>query len=262
MNLFNSVRIQTPESVELEFALAGIGSRAVALLIDYVVLSLTLLIAFWLWILALSLIQQWDIFLSVDGTTLQLWITAIAGLLAFALYIGYFAGFETFWYGQTPGKRYSKIRVIRDDGQPIRLFQATLRSLVRPVDDIFFLGFFCILLGEKEKRIGDWLAGALVVQVEARVAGKGLSVAESAKTIGGELLELVDYDRIAPDDFATVREYLQRRSFLTEAARREVSLKLARQLKEKTQLESLPSEMTGETFLEAIYWSYQQRNQQ
>ena len=261
MNLFNSVRIQTPESVELEFTLAGVGSRAVALLIDYTVLSATLLLALWLWILALAQLQQWDAILAIDSDTIQLWVTAVSGLLAFALYVGYFVGFETLWYGQTPGKRYGKIRVIRDDGQPVRLFQATLRSLARPIDDIFFLGFFCILVGKQEKRIGDWLAGTLVVQVDPRTASKGLTVTDLAKAISTSLIERIDYDRISPDDFATVREYLQRRDFLTEAARQDVSLKIARQLKEKAKLDSLPAEMTADVFLEAVYWSYQQRNQ-
>ena len=260
MDLFNSVRIQTPESVELEFTLAGVGSRGVALIIDYIVLGGMLLVSFWLWLLALTQLSEWDTVLSVDTDTLELWITAISSLLAFALYVGYFVGFETIWYGQTPGKRYSKIRVIRDDGQPVRLFQATLRSIARPIDDILFLGFFCVLLGKREKRIGDWLAGTLVVQVDARPPSEGVVVTEAAKTIGGNLVEIMNFDLVSPDDFATVREYLQRRGFLTEAARRDVSITLARKIKEKTKLASLPTEMTGDTFLEAVYWSYQQRN--
>ncbi|PZO22249.1 MAG: hypothetical protein DCF25_03375 [Leptolyngbya foveolarum] len=261
MNLFNSVRIQTPESVELEFTLAGVGSRAVALVIDYTVLGVALLLTFWLWILVLTQLSQWDAILSIDTDTLQLWTTAISSVLAFGLYVGYFVGFETAWYGQTPGKRYAKIRVIRDDGQPVRLFQATLRSLIRPIDDIFFLGFFCILLSNREKRIGDWLAGTLVVQVDSRTAGQGLFVSEEAKAVGSDLLTRLNFDLISPDDFATVREYLQRRSFLTETARQDVGLQLARQLKGKAQLKSLPTEMTANNFLEAVYWSYQQRNQ-
>jgi uncharacterized RDD family membrane protein YckC len=85
-----------------------------------------------------------DAVLSIATETLQLWITAIFLVLLFALYIGYFVLFETLWFGQSPGKRYTKIRVIRDDGQPERITQATLRSLLRPVDDILFVGFFCI----------------------------------------------------------------------------------------------------------------------
>lgn len=42
MPFFNRVRLQTPESVELEFTIAGIGNRAYDLLIDYIVLGLIL----------------------------------------------------------------------------------------------------------------------------------------------------------------------------------------------------------------------------
>ena len=40
MNLFKTITIRTPESVELEFTLAGIGNRALALLIDYLLVAL------------------------------------------------------------------------------------------------------------------------------------------------------------------------------------------------------------------------------
>ncbi len=259
MGLFNRVKIRTPESVELEFSLAGIGSRAVALFIDYTVLGLGLLILFWLGIFVITQLSQWERLLWVDTDTIQLWALAILSVLMFALYVGYFVGFETAWYGQTPGKRYAKIRVIRDDAQPVRLFQATLRSLVRPVDDILFIGFFFILLGKDEKRIGDWLAGTLVVQMDSRTATEGIVISERAKEIGKILLETSDVARISPDDFATIREYLQRRGLLIPTARRDVSTQLARSLKEKLNMDALPMEMTPETFLEAAYWGYQQQ---
>lgn len=259
MGLFNRIKIRTPESVELEFSLAGIGSRAVALFIDYTVLAISLLLLFWLGLFVLAQLSQWDSLLGVDSETLVLWALAILSVLMFALYVGYFVGFETAWYGQTPGKRYAKIRVIRDDAQPVRLFQATLRSLVRPVDDILFIGFFFILLGKNEKRIGDWLAGTLVVQMDSRTATEGILVSDRAKDISRTLLEISNIASLSPDDFATVREYLQRRGLLIPTARREVSTQLARSLKEKLSMDMLPVEMTPETFLEAAYWGYQQQ---
>ena len=259
MSLFNRIKIRTPESVELEFALAGIGSRAVALFIDYIVLGISLLLLFWLGVFVIAQLSQWNSLLGVESETLQLWALAILSVLMFALYVGYFVGFETAWYGQTPGKRYAKIRVIRDDAQPVRLFQATLRSLVRPVDDILFIGFFFILLGKNEKRIGDWLAGTLVVQMDSRTATEGILVSDRAKDISKTLLETSNIASISPDDFATVREYLQRRGLLIPTARREVSTQLARRLKEKLSMDTLPTEMTPETFLEAAYWGYQQQ---
>ena len=261
MSLFNTIKIETPESVELEFALAGVGSRAVALIIDYVILSFSLLLIFWFSIYVLSQLSQLEMWASVDTATIQLWVLAIAGLILFAVYIGYFVGFETAWYGQTPGKRYAKIRVIQDDAQPVRIFQTTLRSLLRPVDDIMFIGFFCILFTRKEKRLGDWLAGTLVVQIDPDNTKKQITTSAEAKAMGATLIEVMEFDRVSPDDFATVRSYLQRRPMLTAIARKEVSLQLARQMKDKVKLETLPTEMTADTFLEAVYWGYQERNQ-
>ncbi|MGB3137351.1 MAG: RDD family protein [Nodosilinea sp.] len=258
MPLFNTVTIRTPESVELEFVLAGVGSRAVALSLDYLclgagLLGLTLFYSFL--IVRLAAIES---ILSIPSARIQLWVTAIAAVLAFALYIGYFALVETWWYGQTPGKRYAKIRVIRDDGQPERLPQATLRSLLRPVDDVLFIGFFCILLSKTEKRVGDWLAGTLVVQTDPG-ANSRIQIAERSQAIGKDLLALVDITRLSPDDFATVREFLQRRRAMTPKAKALVSDQLARHFKNRLALETLPAEMTNDSFLEALYSAYQHK---
>jgi uncharacterized RDD family membrane protein YckC len=258
MRLFNTITIRTPESVELEFVLAGVGSRAVALTLDYLCLGAGLLTLAIAYSFLLVRLLELEAVLTIPSPTLQLWITAIAALLAFGIYIGYFVLFETWWYGQTPGKRYAKIRVIRDDGQPERLPQATLRSLLRPIDDIFFVGFFCILLGKTEKRVGDWLAGTLVVQTDPATSGQ-IQVSERAQTIGKDLLSLADVTRLTPDDCATVREFLQRRQAMSTKAKTLVSDQLARRFKDQLGLETLPTEMTTDTFLEALYWAYQQR---
>ncbi len=259
MALFNTVTIRTPESVELEFVLAGVGSRAVALILDYLCLGTGLLGLAIVYSFFLVRLLAMESVLAIPSQTVQLWVTAIAALLAFALYIGYFVLFETWWFGQTPGKRYAKIRVIRDDGQPERLPQATLRSLLRPIDDILFIGFFCIVLSKTEKRLGDWLAGTLVVQTDPVTSGT-IQVPERSQAIGTDLLALVDLTRLSPDDFATVREFLQRRPAMSPKAKTLVSDQLARRCKDQLALETLPTEMTTDTFLEALYWAYQQRD--
>jgi uncharacterized RDD family membrane protein YckC len=258
MALFNTITIRTPESVELEFVLAGVGSRAVALTLDYLCLGAGLLGLAIVYSVLLVRLLAVEALLGIASETVQLWVTAIAALLAFFLYIGYFTLFETAWYGQTPGKRYAKIRVIRDDGQPERLPQATLRSLLRPIDDILFIGFFCIVLGKTEKRLGDWLAGTLVVQTDPVKSGE-IEVPERSQAIGTDLLALVEITRLSPDDFATLREFLQRRSALSPRASALVSDQLAHRFKDQLALETLPTEMTASTFLEALYWAYQQR---
>jgi uncharacterized RDD family membrane protein YckC len=256
MALFNTVTIRTPESVDLEFVLAGIGSRAVALLIDYVCLGLGLLGLALAYSFLLVQLMANPTILGIESDTLGLWLTAIASVLAFALYVGYFVLFETSWYGQTPGKRYAKIRVIRDNGQPARLPQATLRSLLRPVDDMLFIGFFAILLGKTEQRLGDWLAGTLVVQVDPKAPGQ-ITIPERSQLIGQDLLTLASLDQLRPDDMATIRAFLQRRSAMSPKAQNQVSSQLAHRFKAQLKVESLPTEMTASTFLEALYWAYQ-----
>lgn len=260
MNLFNTIKIQTPESVELEFVLAGIGSRALALVMDYLIITLSLSV---LSVVASIFRAQFVAIATwLGGSTdsVELWLTAIFLALSFAIASGYFVGFECLWQGQTPGKRFSKIRVIRDNGQPEGLFQATLRALVRPVDDSLFLGFFCILLSQQEKRIGDWLAGTLVVQVGEPESRQDLQISEAAKSLSAYLEEEADMGELLMDDFTIIREYLQRRTSLNSEARKSLSLKLARQVRSVLALENLPRDnMPADEFLEAVYWAYQQQ---
>lgn len=260
MTLFKTITIQTPESVELEFTLAGIGNRALALLVDYFAVFLLL-----------SLVSIFTSFISEQLTSillalgsgsegLDLWLVAIALLATAAIYWGYFVGFEAYWQGQTPGKRLTKIRVINDNGKPEGIFQATLRSLLRPVDDILFIGFFCILFSPQEKRIGDWLAGTLVVQSETVVGEAQIKASPAAQTLAAELMTQANVGNLLPDDFATLREYLLRRKILTDAARKELSVQLAQQLQEIIELERLPqTQLPAEQFLEAIYVAYQKQ---
>jgi uncharacterized RDD family membrane protein YckC len=260
MRFFNRVTLQTPESVELEFTLAGIGNRAYALLIDYLVWGLLLIGFFITWAIFSS--QLLEAIEKLVGTNrqLELWLVAIQLLISFFIYVGYFVVFETLWQGQTPGKRFAKIRVICDDGKPIRLQQSTLRSLLRPVDDLFFLGVFFIVLGKREKRIGDLVAGTLVIQEEQPVASSSFPISKEAETLATQLLIDADFSGMLPEDFAVIREYLQRRAAMIPAARAELSRQLAHQSKEVIALEKVPKGVTANQFLEAVYLAYQQQS--
>lgn len=257
MDLFNTIRIETPESTELEFTLAGIGNRAFALVIDYIILNLSLLAllvipSFLLYVFSIEeAVGWWDI-----GSQL---VVAITALVVYGLYVGYFVSFETLWQGQTPGKRRAKIRVIRDNAQPVGLFQSTLRALLRPVDDILFVGFLFILLGKREKRLGDWLASTLVVQMEHAEDGKGPELSDQSAALATRLLSESDFSPMLPDDFATVKEYLQRRSRMSTPARSKLSIQLAERVQEKLDMEPRAWNVTADVFLEAVYLAYQQQ---
>ena len=260
MRFFNRVTLQTPESVELEFTLAGIGNRAYALLIDYLVWGLLLIGFFITWAIFSSQLLEFLENLVGTNRQLELWLIAIQLLITFFIYVGYFVVFETLWQGQTPGKRFTKIRVICDDGKPIRLQQSTLRSLLRPIDDIFFLGVFFIVLGKREKRLGDLVAGTLVIQEEQPVSSSNFPVSKEAEALATQLLMDADFSGMLPEDFAVIREYLQRRAAMIPAARAELSRQLAHQSKDVIALEKVPKGVTANQFLEAVYLAYQRQS--
>lgn len=259
MDFFNQFKIETPESVELEFTLAGIGNRVYAFVIDMIVLGLIITILLIIAAFFLFNIPIISSLFGIEEEQVSLWILAIQFFIIFATYVGYFVLFETLWQGETPGKRFVKIRVIQDNGRPITLQQATLRALFRPVDDLFFLGLLFVILGKREKRIGDWVAGTLIIQEAKGKKGTDLTVSQEAENLTKYLQNNTDLSRLLPEDFATLRRYLQRRDEMFTEARMELARKLAYQVKDIIGLQEIPEGTTSNLFLEAVYLAYQKQ---
>jgi uncharacterized RDD family membrane protein YckC len=154
----DKLTIDTPEQVHLEFMLAGIGSRFMAAFLDAIIEALIYLALFLLSLLWSSA--------GLLGGNRSIWWTALVTLILFCIYWGYHAIFEALWKGQTPGKRFAKIRVIKDSGRPINAFEAISRNLVRFIDFLpmfYGVGVVTMLLNAKHRRLGDYVAGTLVV---------------------------------------------------------------------------------------------------
>ncbi len=146
--------IDTPEQVHLEFVLAGVGSRFMAAFLDILIEAILYLVL--LIFTGLNLLH---------GSN-SVWWEAIAVLVVFCINWGYYALFEALWKGQTPGKRWAGIRVIKESGRPINAFEAISRNLVRAVDFLpvlYGVGVITMLLNAKHRRLGDYVAGTLVV---------------------------------------------------------------------------------------------------
>ncbi|MGK7949365.1 MAG: RDD family protein [Xenococcaceae cyanobacterium] len=259
MGFLNKIELQTPESVELEFTLAGIGNRAYALIIDYIILGFTLFLSLVLTIfLNYQLNSGLGIFLGDLQNKFLQWLWAIEALVAFTIYIGYFVILETIYQGQTPGKKRIKIRVVSDDGKPVKLSQATLRALFRPIDDFFFIGVLFIVFGKKEQRIGDLIAGTIVIQDETNLKSADFPISDVAKDLAIQLRIEADIENLFPEDFATIRDYLQRRKQMILKYQHQLSRKLASQVREIINLEKIPDNYSNNQFLEAVYLAYQQ----
>jgi uncharacterized RDD family membrane protein YckC len=253
MKFLNRVKAQTPESVELEFVLAGVGNRTYALMIDYLIWSSILLLLLVIWGFLFSQLA----WLQVDP--MRQWLAAIQVLILFAVYIGYFILFETLWRGQTPGKRYVKIRVIRDDGRNVGIQQSILRSLLRPIDDILCLGLLFILFTAQEKRLGDWVAGTILIQEGQAVTNQKITLSPAASDLAVRLTEIGRVVSLTPDEFATIRKYLYRYPTLTPAAKTQVSDRLAQQLLERLELADRPPTRDAHLMIEAVFLAYQQQ---
>lgn len=153
----DKLTIDTPEQVHLEFSLAGIGSRFMATLLDSI-LQLLLYIAVWA---GAALIASAPL-----GRLSERWVIGLVIFAGFVITWGYYAIFESVWKGQTPGKRWAGIRVIKDSGRPITPYEAAARNLVRIIDYLpgfYGVGIVTMLLNDKHRRVGDYVAGTLVV---------------------------------------------------------------------------------------------------
>ena len=161
----DQLNIATPEQVDLRFPIAGVGSRFLAVLADH---ALQLLVYIILGLILYATSATTSIGNAVDrqSATAQKWIAALFILFNFLLFWGYFALFEAFWNGQTPGKRLLKLRVLKDSGRAITLFEALARNLLRIVDyfpGLYLVGVITMLCNRENKRLGDLVAATIVV---------------------------------------------------------------------------------------------------
>ncbi len=157
-DLYEKLDVQTPEQISLQFSLAGLGSRALALLVDSLIqLVVTIAIALIIAYFGRSLRLYW--------VWASNWMTAAVVFLFFCIYWGYFALFEILWSGQTPGKRQAQIRVISNSGRPITVFEGVSRNFLRAIDSLFFYGVAALAAGldKENRRLGDMVAGTVVV---------------------------------------------------------------------------------------------------
>jgi len=240
-------RIRTPENIELTFQLAGLGDRVLAQLID---LCITTSLFYSLWLLLGVLFfagTLGGLNLSALSGSLSTFLLAMAIVASGLLNVAYYVYFELRWQGQTPGKRWSGLRVLRDNGQPLEFKSVLIRNIVRLVDQFFGLGLVVILCNAQEKRLGDFAAGTIVVKDSVRPA--------LAPQIAIEALPFLNLSRLKPQDYVYLAEFLNRRDSLEDSARNRVAERLAQRYAELLE-EPLPTD--SEAFLVRIYASYGQ----
>jgi uncharacterized RDD family membrane protein YckC len=250
MEPLDKLTIDTPEQTSLEFPLAGIGSRFVAMAVDT---AIQIIAGFVLMIGILVTSPTWRFL----GNRAQVW--AFAGLIigGFLIYYGYFIFFESIWNGQTPGKRYAQLRVMKDDGRPINAQDAFARNLLRIVDQLPFLYGFAIIsvfFSKQNKRLGDFVAGTVVVHEKTVELARPFQ----ATTVDATA-PVYDVSRITPDELRLIETFLQRRDSFDPALRGSMAAQITARIgaKLEVQVRGWPA---NEKFLEAVHTQYRSTN--
>jgi uncharacterized RDD family membrane protein YckC len=217
----DQISIVTPEGVALTLTLAGLGSRAIALMLDWCVrlpILIVVLVAFRA---------------SNAGAIGDIGIYITAFLLIYV----YDVAFEAFWGGRTPGKRWTSLRVLHIDGRPESIGSAAVRNVIRLVDflpAIYIAGATSIIATTNNQRLGDLSAGTIVVrEPRAPKAPKPprqthrVAAPRPAPPTTADALPAWDVTAVTPTDLATVRMFLERRDVLAARARADLAQRLA-----------------------------------
>ncbi|TFJ93739.1 RDD family protein [Lentibacillus salicampi] len=250
-----NVSVKTPEFVSLDFKLAGLGSRAGAMIID----QLLLMIFNILTILILVFATQADFITFMNGSTVPL---AIGIILIFIMNWGYFFVSEYFFGGKTLGKRLLEIRVIQDNGHSITLLSSLIRNLLRIIDMMppaYFIGIIMVFFHSKHKRLGDIVAGTIVVHERKGKSATKSSLIEKEIEARGLTKESLSIDDWALRSFGMkewklVRRYSERLLQLEEADRLQLTKELATVLFPKIGLE--PENMNNQEIEDTLLALY------
>jgi uncharacterized RDD family membrane protein YckC len=245
--------LRTPEQIDLQYDLAGIGSRFMAMALDSLIQSLVILALGAVFGLGAALLtaglrdsigQYSTVFLVVG--------IALAVLLVFALGWGYFIFFELVWNGQTPGKRAAGIRVLTTRGEPVTLVHSLVRNLLRLVDALpsaYMIGIISMLVTARSQRLGDLAAGTIVVRERPAELPRPLPPVDQSLLLPPHLA-----GAFKSTDILLARDFLRRAPTLLPGRRDALRTQIAATLRARLAAigQASPPDFTEEQLLAAV----------
>jgi len=254
--LDTTIDIVTPENISFHYRVAGPFRRLPALVADYI-LRVTLYIALWFALTMATALLVW-LLPPLRGMAEFLFGGGVAFMIVLWFVLDWFYGglFETYWNGQTPGKRMLGIRVVTTSGQPINGLQAVMRNVFRYADlfpflslrmlnplfggeadaalpDVYLIptllvGLTTMCLNRRFQRLGDLLCGTMVI-IEERKWLAGVARLEDPRA--AQLAAYLPVDFVVSRPLArALALYVDRRRFFTPDRRREVARHLGEPL--------------------------------
>lgn len=232
----------TGDAVTLDLRVAGLPSRSLALAVDLAVQFALLLGG--------TVLIGW-VFAQGGSPGAQAALTLVVVVLAL---VGWPAMIETLTRGRSPGKILMGLRVVRDDGGPTRFRHSLVRALAMVFLDFWVtsgvVGGLSALLSAKSKRMGDHLAGTIVVGERIpRAANRYQEISMPAPLAGWAAgLDLV----AVPDGLAlNIRTFLHRAQSLDPRVRQSTAHGLATELSSHVR-STAPPGTPPEAFLMAV----------
>ncbi|MDQ2936570.1 MAG: RDD family protein [Acidobacteriota bacterium] len=253
--------IETPERVPLHFGLASIGNRFLACAIDHALQVLTII----LMIIAFTLLANYSS-VGEQLSNAPKWVKALLIVIIFLIISSYFAFFEWIWNGQTPGKRWLKLRVIREDGRPVTFWEAAVRNLLRTLDmmpaPFYSVGLISVFLSSADQRVGDMIAGTVVVrerEAEAPAFSQVFAspVSDAALRRSFKPVEFTaEVNALSESEIEVVETFLRRRWDLGDVPRQWMAWRVSLPLMYKMRPTYDLATFTYEGFLEELLHRY------
>jgi uncharacterized RDD family membrane protein YckC len=216
-----TLEVRTPESIAFSYELAGLGSRFLAVAVDIGIQNLVMFGIIWALIYLAAHLTG-----AVRNVPVPTRIETNLGIaliitIVFIVYFGYFIAFETFWNGQTPGKKLMGLRVVRDGGYPADFASIAVRNLIRVgefVAGLYAISAVATVISPENKRLGDMAAGTIVVR-DARAARLADLTQESSDTSHPLML--------SPQERGLIDQFVARRAGMAPRNRAQMASQIA-----------------------------------
>jgi uncharacterized RDD family membrane protein YckC len=256
MHWIDELRMETPEQIDVDLELVGLGSRLFAKVLDVI---LKIIITGFLLIIVAIGIGESKLLDKPSTFTIAI---LVAG--TYLLWLGYGVFFESRWNGQTPGKYLVGIRVIQEGGAPIDFRAAGIRNLLCVADMIpvfYILGAVLVLLTSRKQRLGDLAAGTIVIRERKVELGTEVEDALYDYSSDEYTFTTLQLAKLKPSDRSVLREFLRRSDDMDNAERWRLARRLADSFLEKTGYhmdEDFPSGSAARRFLASLLRDYEQ----
>ena len=252
-------RFVSGEAVELDVRVARLGSRMLAFVVDLAVLFGA---AIMLTTISTYVLSQ----LASSGVDVDTALTsAVIVIDLVILFVIIPAAVETLSKGRSVGKLAAGLRVVRDDGGPIRFRHAFVRALVGLGLEFpglvlpgitWLVGLWTMLVNPAGKRIGDLAAGTVVIHERSPAIWGWAPLMPPPLAMWASLTDLSNLD----DELAlAVRHFLSRNAQIREPARTALGQSLVAELSDKITPPPPPG-TPGWAFMSAVLAERYRRN--